>query len=162
MEYRVAFIGHRQIFDRDLESRLYSAVETEIKKGCKTIMGTHGDFDKMALAICRNLRKIYKDIKIEVVITSLAQIRPTIVDQSYEFGDEVYKPYEDVEMVMFDIENTHFKQKITKSNRKMIDSSSALICYADTAYKYASGAISAYKYAKKKGLTILNLFKPII
>ena len=118
MEYSVAFIGHRQIFDRDLESRLYSAVETEIKKSCKTFMGTHGDFDIMALAVCRSLRKIYKDIKIEVVITRLAQIRPTIVDHSYEFGDEVYKPYENVETVMFDIENTHFKQKITKSNRK--------------------------------------------
>ena len=157
---KVAFIGHRQIFDKDLENRLYSAVETEIKNGCNTfVMGTHGDFDKAALRVCRNLRQIYKNLKIEVVITSLAQIKPIVTDHSDEFGDEVYKPYEDVETIMFDIENTYFKQKITESNKRMIDSCSTLICYVDTNYKYASGAKTAYLHAKKKGLTIVNLFK---
>lgn len=157
---RVAFIGHRQIFDKSLENRLFCAVECEIKRGCKTfVMGTHGDFDKLALGVCRKLRKIYGDIKIEVVITSLAQVKPTILSHDAEFGDEFFKPYEDVETVMFDIENTHFKKKITESNRQMLDSCDTLICYVDTAYKYASGAKTAYTHAKKKGLTVVNLFK---
>lgn len=158
MVNKVAFIGHRQIFDKSLETRLYLAVEAEIKKGCKTfIVGTHGDFDKMALDVCKDLRKIY-DIKIEVAITSFAQIKP-IIDHDEVYGDEIYKPYSDVETVMFDTEETYFKQKITQSNKQMIDSCSTLICYVDTAYKYSSGAKTAYKYAKKKGLQIVNLFK---
>ncbi len=158
MENKVAFIGHRQIFDESLKSRLYSAVEQQIKNGCKNfIVGTHGEFDKTALDVLRSLRKIYRDIKIEVVITSLAKIKP-VIDHDEKYGDEVYAPYADVETIMFDIEEKHFKQRITLSNKHMIDCSTALICYVDTAYKYSSGAKTIYKYAKKKGLTIVNLF----
>ena len=42
-------------------------------------MGTHGDFDKEALSVCRDLRRKYKDIKIEVVITSFAQIKLSLI-----------------------------------------------------------------------------------
>lgn len=156
---KVAFIGHRQIFDSLLKNRLFIAVENEIKNGCKTfIMGTHGDFDKMALGVCRELRQIYKDIKIEVVITSFAQIKP-IVEHDVFYGDETFTPYSDVETIMFNIEETHFKQKITESNKQMIDSCDTLICYVDENYKYTSGALTTYKYAKKKVLTIVNLYK---
>ncbi len=155
---KIAFIGHRQIFDMSVRERLYNAALQEIKNGCKNFcMGTHGDFDKMALGVCRELRKTYKDINIEVVITSFAQIKP-VVDHDEIFGDEIFKPFDDVETIMFDIEETHFKQKITVSNRRMIDSCSALICYANPNYKYSSGALAAMKYAKKKGLRIVNLF----
>ena len=158
MEKKTAFIGHRQIFDRNLRERLYNAVEQEIENGCKCFtMGTHGDFDKEALSVCRELRQKYKDIKIEVVITSFAQIKP-IVDHDEIFGDEVYKPYGDVETTMYEIEETHFKKKITESNKQMIDTCDTLICYVDENYKYASGALTAYKYAKKKGLRIVNLY----
>ena len=135
MENKVCFIGHRQIFDRGLEHRLYHEVESQIKKGHKTFtMGTHGDFDRLALGVCRNLRKIYTDIKIEVVVTSFAQIKPKIYHDEF-YGNEVFKPYEDVVTIMFDIEESHFKQKITESNRQMINSCDTLICYVDTSYK---------------------------
>ena len=75
MEKKTAFIGHRHIFDRNLRERLYNAVKQEIENGCKCFtMGTHGDFDKEALSVCRELKQKHKDIKIEVVITSFAQI----------------------------------------------------------------------------------------
>ena len=118
-------------------------------------MGTHGDFDKEALNVCRELRKKYKDIKIEVVITSFTQIKP-FYDNI--FGKEIYKPYDDVETVMYEIEEIYFKNKITKSNKQMIDSCDTLICYVDENYYRSSGALTAYKYAKKKGLQIVNLF----
>lgn len=159
MSNKVAFIGHRQIFDTTLRERLHNAIEEEIKNGCKSFtMGTHGDFDSEALYLCRELRKTYKDIKIEVAITSFAQIKP-IIDHDDVFGDEIYKPYGDVETTMFEIEETHYKRKITESNERMIDNCDTLICYVNTDYKYASGAKTAYKYAKKKGLRIVNLYK---
>ena len=70
-----------------------------------------------------------------------------------------YTSHSDVEIIMFDIEETHFKQKITKSNKQMIDSCDTLICYVDENYKYSSGAKTTFMYAKKKGLRTINLFK---
>ncbi len=59
---------------------------------------------------------------------------------------------------MFDIEDAHFKQRITLSNRQMIDSCDTLICYVDERVQQ-SGAKAAMRYAKKKGLTIINLYR---
>ncbi len=158
MGNKVAFIGHRHIFDKTLRDKLYKAAEQKIKNGCECFtMGTRGDFDKEALSVCRELRKIYKDIKIEVVITSFAQLKP-IIDHDEIFGDEKHIPYEDVQTTMYEIEETHFKRKITESNNQMINNCDTLICYVDTNYKYASGAKTAYNYAKKKGIRIVNLF----
>ena len=68
---RTAFIGHRKVFAKDIEARLAAAIQTEIERGCTAFtMGTHGEFDKLALSACRSMRKRYPDIEIEVVITS--------------------------------------------------------------------------------------------
>ena len=148
---KTAFIGHRQLFSPDIEERLLSAVETEIKNGCKEFtVGTHGEFDSLALYICRKLRHTYTDIKIEVVLTSLNEIK-----KDSEFDAP---PYADVQTIMYDIEDVHFKQKIIISNRRMLDSCDTLICYVDTSV-YKSGAKMALRYAEKRGLKIMNLFR---
>ena len=151
----LCFIGHRNVFDRTLEQRLYEAVEAEIKNGYTTFyVGNHGDFDKMVHGVCAKLKNIHKDMTINIVITSLAQLNQYLDD-----GGKLYSFYKCFEFVSFDIETTHFKQKITKSNQQMIDACSKLICYVNPSYKYSSGAMTAYKYANKKGLQIINLYK---
>ncbi len=157
---RTAFIGHRYVFDENIREKLYIAVEEEIKNGCNCFtMGTRGDFDKEALFICRELRQKYKEIKIEVVITSFAQIKPILIYDDV-LGKEVFKPYDDVETVMYEIENLHFKKRITESNKQMIDACNTLICYVDEKCCRSSGAKKMFFYAKKKGLRIVNLFLP--
>ena len=43
---KTAFIGHRQIFVKDISDRLICAIQTEIKSGCTMFtMGTHGAVD---------------------------------------------------------------------------------------------------------------------
>ena len=147
---KTAFIGHRQIFAKTLPQKLMEAIKTEIKNGCFSFtMGTHGEFDRLALQSCRKLRNEYPELQIEVVLTSLHIIQK---------GDEWDSaPYSDVSTVMYDIEETHFKQRITLSNRKMIDTCDALICYVDEK-TYRSGAKTAMRYAKRKGLRIINLY----
>ncbi len=148
---KTAFIGHRQVFAIDIYERLINAIENEIRNGCKIFtMGTHGEFDRLALRACRQLRNIYKDLEIEVVITSLHK-----VEKKSEFD---IVPYADVNTVMYEIEDAYFKQKITLSNRQMIDTCDALICYVDTS-SYRSGAKSAMRYAEKRGLKIINLYR---
>lgn len=120
-------------------------------------MGTHGDFDKLALSACRELRKKYKDIITEVVLTSLNKLRPEIAKDDI-FGDDIYTPYSDVKTTMYDIEDEHFKRRIVVSNQKMIDSCDTLICYVDE-NRTNGWAIRAYKNAKKKDLHIANLMQ---
>ncbi len=119
-------------------------------------MGTHGEFDKLALSVCRQLRNLYKFIKIEVVINSFKTIESKI-EHDEIFGDEKFMPYNDVQTVMYEIEEVHFKKQIIVSNQQMIDTCDTLICYVDT-NRYVSGAKIAMKYALKKGLNIINLF----
>lgn len=155
MHNKVCFIGHRNIYE-NIREKLKETVENEIKNGCKFFtMGTHGEFDKMALSVCRELRETYKDIKIEVVITSFKTIEP-IIDHDDIFGDEKYTPYEDVETIMYNIEEEHYKRQIIASNKQMIDTCDTLICYVNKKKTYG-GAIIAYKYAHNKRLRIINL-----
>ena len=148
---RTAFIGHRRVLAKDVEARLISAIQTEIEHGCTAFtMGTHGEFDRLALTACRNLRRTYKELDIEVVITSLNTIKKD--------SELTAVPYADVKTVMFDIEDAHYKQRITLSNCQMIDGCDMLICYVDER-TYRSGAKTALRYAKKKGLKIINLYR---
>lgn len=158
MGKKTAFIGHRDIYCNDIEKRLTIAIENEIDLGCKYFtMGTHGEFDKLSLSVCKKLRHQNKDLEIEVVITSLNQIKPTIeIDEKY--GKIIYDPFDDVKTIMYDIENEYFKKRITANNKQMIDNCDTLICYVDPNSKH-SGAKNILNYAKKKGLKIINLFQ---
>ena len=139
------------MFSDKIEERLKTAVEEQIIGGCKSFtMGTHGEFDEMALSACRIARQAHPDIMIEVVLTSYHTI-----ERKNEFD---YIPYSDVETVMYDIEDEHFKRRITISNRQMIDTCDTLICYVDKKTS-PSGAKTAMNYAKRKGLNIVNLFR---
>ena len=149
---KTCFIGHRWLYVEDIFERIKIAVMLEMIKGCKSfIMGTHGDFDSWALAACRHLRKMYKDMDIEVVITSKNALKKS----NDEYRDN---QYDDVKTVTFDIDEAHYKSRITLSNRKMIDQCDTLICYVDDG-EYRSGARTAMRYAKKKGLRIVNLYR---
>ena len=148
---KTCFIGHREIIVKDIRERIEVAVMLEMMNGCKTfIMGTHGDFDGWALAACRRLRKTYKDMEIEVAITNLNALKKS----NDEYKDNQY----DVKTVIYDIEEAHYKSRIAVSNRKMIDECDTLICYVDDG-EYRSGARTAMRYAKKKGLKIVNLYR---
>ena len=155
---KICFIGHRYIFqDKELREKLFNIIKEKIQNGYKVFtMGTHGEFDKLVLSVCREIRNIFNEIEIEVVITSFKTIE-ALIEHDLIFGDTKYLPYKDVKTVMFDIEEEFFKRKIIASNQRMIDSCDTLVCYVDTRKTYG-GAILAYKYAKKKGLRIINLF----
>ena len=147
---KIGFIGHRQIFAKTLPQRLIAAIKAEIESGCISFtMGAHGEFDSLALQSCRKLREEYPTLQIEVVLTGLHAIQ-----KSDEWDST---PYSDVSTVLYDIEEAHYKQRITLSNKKMLDTCDALICYVDEK-AYRSGAKTAMRYAKRKGLRVINLY----
>lgn len=146
---KTGFIGHRQVFHKGIYENLLAEIQRQIRCGCKTFtMGMHGEFDRLALSACRLLRQQYPELQIEVVITSLTAIAKK---------PERENPYSDVEAIMFEIEEVHYKRKITVSNQKMIDHCDTLICYVDE-NDFRSGAKSAVRYARRKGIRIINLY----
>lgn len=146
---KTAFIGHRQVFGKGVYETLLAEVEKLIVRGCKFFtMGTHGEFDRLALSACRSLRTRYTDIQIEVVITTLNAIKK----------EGAACRYSDVATVMFDNEEVHYKRRITASNRRMIDGCDTLVGYVNEK-SVRSGAKTAMRYAMKKGLEIINLYR---
>ena len=164
MSKKVCFIGHREVLYSQVKERLILAIKNEIDSGCRFFtMGTHGEFDSLALAKCRKFRNIYKDIEIEVVLTSYHKVENKLLE-SYKNEDgeikmihENFNFYDDVKTIMYDIEDIHFKKQITESNKQMINGCDTIICYVDEK-KYKSGAKTAMNYAKKQGLKIINIY----
>ena len=155
---KVCFIGHRKIRNPNIKEELKTAIQNEINNGCRFfVMGSHGEFDNLALYVLKEFRKMYKDIRIEVAITSFNQIKKRLVHDDI-FGKEYEIPFEDVETIMYSIEEVHFKRKIVESNRQMISHCDTVICYVDEK-QIPSGAKLALNYAKQKGIKIINLFK---
>ena len=151
MKKRICFIGHRWLPEITVKPILEKEIRKQLDNGNRQFaMGTHGDFDKLALSVCRQLRHEYPDMIIEVVLTSLHPI-------NLRYEDKTYSLYDDVKTVIYNIEETHFKQRINESNKQMINYSDILICYVNTNYTN-SGAKTAYNYAKRKGLEIINLY----
>lgn len=152
MDKKTAFIGHRKVYyEGKVKERLEAAIAKQIADGCRRfVMGTHGEFDFMALSACKQARSTYPDIEIDVVLTSYHT-----VEKKDEFD---YVPYQDVNTFMYDIEDEHFKRQIIVSNRKMIDDCDTLICYVDKKQN-PSGAKMAMNYAKKHGLKIINIYR---
>jgi uncharacterized phage-like protein YoqJ len=158
MNRKVCFIGHRKFLPKDIDERLNFAIKNEIDEGCRTfIIGSHGEFDRTALLACKYLNRTYKSIEIEVAITSVNQINPKIIEDEFGVWRSYNHIYEDVNTIMFDIEEAYFKNRIILSNRFMINSCDTIICYVNP-NKFKSGAKNAMNYAKRKGLKIINLY----
>ena len=151
----ICFLGHRQFHPRDLEERLSSTIKENISfdEDVLFLMGRHGDYDRLALSVCRQIRKEYPKVKITVVFTSLAILRKP-EEEMYSVADM----YDDVDTMIYNIEEEHFKNQIVSSNKQMVDDSDIVICYVDFD-KRQSGAKIAVKYAQKQNKKVINLFK---
>ncbi len=154
-DYEIVFFGHRKIFNETkVRQRLLDCVEKHILDGAKRFkIGTHGEFDKLALSVCCELRNKYKDIKITVVFTSLSFLTK---QDEYAVAD-YYKDLK-VETMVYPIEEEYFKNQIIKCNRMIVDDCDLVICYVDMK-EYRSGAKRAVNYAKRQGKPIINLYK---
>ena len=149
--YITCFIGHRDFLPIDISTRIFNAVQEEIKLGCTTFrMGKHGEFDACALRVCNSLQLENK--KIELVLTSSSELKNCLICNNNQNASS------NIETIMFETEEVFYKQKITISNQLMINNCKTLICYVNPD-KWKSGAKRAMKYAENTGLKIVNLFK---
>ncbi len=152
----IAFFGHRTIFyQKDVEEKLFNLLKDKINNGyTKVIMGARGDFDSISLQVCTKIKNtFYKDLEIIVVFTNLS----CLTKKTFESNSIIDLYHKDKLITMYyEIENYHYKRRITISNQKSIDNSDLVICYVEKNC-YRSGAKTAMKYALKTNKEVINL-----
>ena len=150
---RCCFAGHGDIWDSNLAEKIKNIAENLIVNyNAKEFwVGNYGKFDAYAATGIRELKKTYSDIELDLVI-------PYLTKSITEYKELYYKKCDNI--LIADIpENTPKRFYITKANEYMVSNSDFLICYIQRSW---GGAITTYKYAKRKKLKIFNVAeKPI-
>lgn len=151
------FFGHRKIVVTDeIISKLNNVIEELIveKDVAVFLFGSKSEFDELCLSIVSKLKKKY------------SHIRRIYVRAEFPYIDDIYKTY-----LLQTYEDTYYPENMINAgkavyverNYEMIDSSAFCVIYYDEIYsppnnkKSKSGTRLAYDYAKRKGLTIINV-----
>ncbi len=150
---RCCFAGHSDIWDSNLREKLKTVAEDLIvNHNVKEFwVGNYGTFDGTSASVIKELQKTYTDIKLDLVI-------PYLTKTLNEYKELYYQKCDNI--LVADVpENTPKRFYITKANEYMVDNSQYLICYIQRSW---GGAITTYKYAKRRKLQIFNIAeKPI-
>ena len=147
------FTGHRKIPSDQLESvtqRLRDAVIASIKDGY-LYFGAGGalGFDTLAAKIVLELRTIYPEIKLILVLPCL--------DQAEKWNEEDKEEYERIKSLADKAVYTsgnYFNGCMQRRNRHLIDNSSLCICYLT---ERIGGTAYTVNYARDKGCMVVNL-----
>ena len=106
--------------------------------------GNYGAFDNKCRKAILKLKNKYPNIKLVLILTYYHHDKekypiPTCYDNT----------------ILPELEDLHYKQKITKRNEWIIDNCDILICHIQETYK--SGAYNTVKYAKKQNKPIIYI-----
>ena len=145
------FAGHRGIrVTEELTSALKDHIEALITREnvSEFLVGNYGDFDYASAEAVREVQKVYPHIKLILVFPYLTKVVTEYKEQFYEKYDSI---------LMADIPlSTPKNLRIIKANQYMIGKADFLICYVNHGW---GGAAQTVDYAKKKGVSIINLAK---
>lgn len=149
---KISFFGHRSIMENDkVEKQLSDLLRIKINESYdEFLIGTHGDFDEIVFKVCKNLKEEHPSLKIKLVFTSTPALNKFLLKSGEEKNENIYA-------IKYDVEQEHFKSRITISNCYMVDESDLVICYVNIGEKN-SGALKTIKYALKKGKEVINIY----
>lgn len=150
----VAFFGHSMITNiNEVKRKLNLTIKDITAQGfLNFLVGCHGDFDKTVLSCLINFKELTNNnVKITVVLTNLSLLSKNYYSVLDYYNDN------GIETLYYDIENVYFKNRITFSNKKMVDSSDLIICYVKPKLR-KSGAKTAINYAIRQNKRIINLY----
>lgn len=152
----ISLFGHRYLPNKEeVRQKLYNYLKNRISNiKVRILVGTHGDFDVIALGVCRQLKREGYDIDISLVYTSYTKLQREMKDINITYQ------LKDVEIMMYEIENVHYKRQIIVSNQKMVDDSDEVIVYytGKPQWKLNNGTKCIIKYGENQDKTIINLF----
>ena len=145
--YRVAFFGHRRIYNiREIEEKLVPILKELIltKEYVEFYIGRNGDFDEFVASVIKRVQK-QLDRDNNVMILTLPY---TVKDIEY------YADYYDEIVIPDAIGRAHPKAAITLRNRWMVDTADLVIAYIE---HEEGGAYAAVKYAIKHNKSVINI-----
>ena len=134
------FFGHRDCSD-SIKPKLLAAIENLITEKHVTTfyVGNHGDFDRLAASLLRDLAVLCPDIKCYVV---LAYLPTKAYNESYE------------SIFPEGIEDVPKRFAINFRNRWMIEKSDYVITYVTRSF---GGAAKAMSYAEKHRKHVIDI-----
>ena len=145
--------GHSEIeITKELEGKLIATFEDLIKQGCKYFyFGGFSEFDDLCHKVISKLKITYPHIQ---RIFCLSDPRHQRISKRPKWlKDEDYE-----EFIYLDLDFDWWYQRIYYRNCAMIDRSDIVVFYVEE--RENSGAYKAYKYAKQKKKTIINILQP--
>ena len=151
VSYNVALFGHRYIENpKMVEDRLEKQLRRILKEDPSTdfIVGRNGEFDCLAAATIRRVRKSIEDVGCRIML-----LLPYYTAE-YMQNQEAYENYYDLIGVCGHSERVHPKSAIGVRNREMVDEANLVICYVE---RRRGGAYAAMQYAMHSGKTVINL-----
>ena len=146
--------GHSEIdITKELEDKLITTFEDLIKQGCKYFyFGGFGEFDDLCHKVISKLKITYPQIQ---RIFCLSDPRHQRISKRPKWlKDEDYE-----EFIYLDLDFDYWYQRIYYRNCAMIDRSDIIVFYVEE--RENSGAYKAYKYAKQKKKSIVNILNTI-
>lgn len=139
----VCFAGHRHDWQNiGIEDKLKETIINLINKGYNIFYdGGKGYFDNISAKIVLNLKEKFPEIKIYKILTNYNHKKDKLELSAYDGS------------ILPEIQEIHYKQKITKKNEWMINNCDILVCHIKETYK--SGAYTTFKYAQKLNKEII-------
>ncbi|MBR2315088.1 MAG: hypothetical protein IKA56_00450 [Clostridia bacterium] len=137
------FFGHRDT-PQNIYNTIYCSIKDLIEKqNIDTFyVGNNGNFDKMVKKSLKELRLLYPDIKIYIVLAY-------IPDKKYEYEDYQDTIYPD------NLERVPKRFAISARNNWMLSKSNYVLTYISHPY---GGAAKFAETAKKKNKCVINLY----
>ena len=147
---RCTFIGHRQVFEAGIETRVFEAITNLMveDEDFEFYTGRSGEFVRICHhAVCK-AKLAHNEKNIRTIL-----VEP-YMKQSLNSERIVLKTLFDEILVPEELIGIHYKRAITKRNQWMIDRCQYLIAYVQRDF---GGAWAALNYAKERGVTVYNL-----
>ena len=153
--FTVSFFGHRMIDNAlEIENRLEQLVQTLLREQeyIEFLVGRDGEFDQMVSSTIRRCKwNIRNDNSAHVWVLPY----PTA---DFRDNEEAYREYYDEIEICGTSAVGHFKGAHQARNREMVDRSN-LVVYC--IQHESGGAWQTMKYAKKQGISCINLNVPL-
>ena len=153
--FTVSFFGHRMIDNAlEIENRLEQLVQTLLREQeyIEFLVGRDGEFDQIVSSTIRRCKRTIRDdnsAHVWVLPYPTADFRD---------NEDAYREYYDEIEICGTSAGGHFKGAYQTRNREMVDRSNlAVFCIQHE----SGGAWQTMKYAKKQGISCVNLNDPL-
>ena len=153
-QYTVSFFGHRVIEDPlRIEQRLEMLIRRLLKEKeyVEFLVGRDGEFDQIVSSSIRRCKRAIRNdnsAHVWVLPYPMADFRD---------NEDAYREYYDEIEICGNSAGGHFKGAHQARNREMVDRSNLVVFCIQHEH---GGAWQTMKYAKKQGISCINLIDP--